>query len=115
MRTLIVGALAATLAGCSCKVTPLSGLEVCTAADGFACLGSSSSAQRWAGLEPSPLTANTAPATDKAPRAAAPVKRVPAQSGDKTLHAARTTKPAPDAAKVEPAAAAQPAEDIDPV
>lgn len=114
MRTLIVGALAATLAGCSCYVTPPSGLEACTAADGFACLDKSSSAQRWAGLEPSSSTANTAPATDKSLRAAAPMKRLPAQSGDKTLHAAKTTKPAPDAAKVEPAAAVQP-EEIDPV
>jgi hypothetical protein len=114
MRTLIVGALAATLAGCSCNVTPLSGLEACTAADGFACLGKSSSAQRWAGLEPSPSTANTAPPIDNAALPAATKKRVRARSGDKTLHAARTTKPAPDAAKVEPAASVQP-EEIDPV
>jgi hypothetical protein len=115
MRTLIVGALAATLAGCSCYVTPPSGLEACTAADGFGCFGKSSSAQRWAGLEPSPSTVNTAPATDKAARPTVPMKRVPAHSGDKTHHAAKAAKPAPDAAKVEPAAAVQPAEEIDPV
>jgi hypothetical protein len=115
MRTLIVGALAATLAGCSCYVTPPSGLEACTAADGFACLGKSSSAQRWAGLEPSSSAASTATATDKAARPTAPMKRVPAHSGDKTHHAAKTAKPAAEAAKAEPAAAVQPAEDIDPV
>jgi hypothetical protein len=113
MRTLIVGALAATLAGCSCYVTPPSGLEACTNADGFACLGKSSSAQRWAGLEPSSSAASTT--TDKAARPTAPMKRVPAGSGDKTHHAAKTAKPAADAAKVEPAAAVQPAEEIDPV
>ena len=39
MRTLIVGALAATLVGCSCFVSPQSGIEACTGADGrgFAC------------------------------------------------------------------------------
>ena len=115
MRTLIVGALAATLAGCSCFVTPQSGLEACASPDGFACLDKSSSAYRWAGLEPSSSAASTTPAVDKAPRPAATKPRLAAHSGDKTLHATRTAKPAPDAAKVEPAAAVQPAEEIDPV
>jgi hypothetical protein len=52
---------------------------------------------------------------DKAPRPAATKKRVPAHAGDKTLHATKAAKPAPDTAKVEPAAAGQPAEEIDPV
>lgn len=115
MRTLIFGALAATLAGCSCYVTPPSGLEACTAADGFGCLGKSSSAQRWAGLEPSSSAASTTPTVDKAAHPAAPMKRVRAHSGGKTSHAAKAAKPAPDAAKVEPAAAERPVEDIDPV
>ena len=114
MRTLIVGALAATLVGCSCYVTPQSGLEACAGADGFACLDRNSAARRWTAPEPSSSDATAAP-TEKAARRATTMKRLSAHSGGETLHAGKAAKPTPDAAKVEPVATTQPPEAIDPV
>jgi hypothetical protein len=37
MRTLLIGALAATLVGCSCLLPPQASIEGCTDANGFAC------------------------------------------------------------------------------
>jgi hypothetical protein len=115
MRTLIVGALAATLVGCSCYLTPQSGLDACAGADGFGCLDRNSGARRWAAPEPSSSGASTPTPPEKAARRAATVKRLSARSGDKTLHVDKATKSAPDAAKVEAAAAMQTPEAIDPV
>ena len=115
MRTLIVGALAATLVGCSCYVTPQSGLEACTIADGFACLDRNSTARRWTAPEPSSSDASTATPPEKVARRAATVKRLSAHSSGKTLHAGKAAKSTPDAAKVEPAAVMQDPEAIDPV
>ena len=113
MRTLIFGALTATLVGCSCYVTPQSVFEACSGADGFACLDRS--ARRWAAPEPSSSEASTATSADKAARRGATMKRLSAQSSGKTLHAAKAAKSAPDAAKAEPAAAIQDPDAIDPV
>jgi hypothetical protein len=110
MRTLIVGALAATLAGCSCHVASLSGLDACAGADPFACLDKNSGARRWTAPEPSSSDASTA-TKEKAARPKAPTKRLSTLSGDKTL---RTEKSEKSDAKVEPAAVTQP-EEIDPV
>jgi len=104
MRTLIVGALAATLVGCSCYVTPQSIFEACSGADGFACLDRS--ARRGTAPEPSSSDASTATPPEKPARRAATMKRLSAHSSGKTLHASKTAKFTPDAAKVEPAAAA---------
>jgi hypothetical protein len=112
MRTLIVGALATTLVGCSCYLTPQSGLDACAGADGFACLDRNSTARRWTTPEPSSSDAST---SEKATRRAATMKRLSAHSSDKTVPAWKAAKPVPDAAKVEAAAAAQPPEAIDPV
>ena len=112
MRTLIVGALAATLVGCSCYVTPQSIFEACSGADGFACLDRS--ARRWTAPEPS-SEASTATSAEKASRRAVPMKRLSAHSGGKTPHAEKAAKSTPDAAKIEPAAAMQDPDAIDPV
>ncbi|MGQ0684954.1 hypothetical protein [Bradyrhizobium sp.] len=114
MRTLIVGALATTLVGCSCFVTPQSGLEACTGADGFACLDRNSGARQRTAPEPSPSDASTATPKEKAARRATTMKQLSAHSSGKTRHAGKAAKSTPDAAKVEPAAAIQPPE-IDPV
>jgi hypothetical protein len=115
MRTLIVGALATTLVGCSCYLTPQSGLEACAGADGFACLDRNSGARRWTAPEPSSSDASTATPTEKAARRAATMKRLSAHSRGKTLHAGKAAKSSPDAAKVEPAAVMQAPEEIDPI
>jgi hypothetical protein len=109
MKTLIVGALAATLAGCSCHVASLPSLDACAGADGFACLGKNAGARRWAAPEPSSSDASTA-TKEKASREAT-MKRLSALSNSKTLQADKSEK---SAAKVEPAAVTQP-EAIDPV
>lgn len=114
MRTLIVGALAATLVGCSCYVTPQSGLEACTGADGFACLDRNSSAHQRTAPEPSLSGASTETSKGKPARKATTMKQSSAHSSGKTLHAGKAAKSTLDAAKVEPASAAQPPE-IDPV
>src|SRR5262249_43957252 len=113
MRTLIVGALTATLVGCSCYVTPQSIFEACSGADGFACLDKS--ARRWTAPEPSSSDASTVTPPERAARRAATTKRLSARSSGKTLHAAKAAKSTPDAAKVEPAAVMQDPDAIDPV
>jgi hypothetical protein len=115
MRTLIVGALATTLVGCSCYLTPQSGLEACAGADGFACLDRNSSARRSTAPEPSSSEASTATSAEKAARRAATVKRVSARSSDKAPRADKAAKSTPDAAKVEPAPVIQDPDAIDPV
>jgi len=114
MRTLIAGALAASLVGCSCYLTPRSDLEACTGADGFACLDRNSTARRQTAPEPSSSEPSTATPAEKPARRAA-TKRLSAHSSGKTLHASKTAKSTPDAAKVEPAAAIQDPDAIDPV
>lgn len=52
MRTLLVGALAVTLVGCSCFVSPQAGVEACTGAvGGFACFDRTAVGQA---IEPKP-------------------------------------------------------------
>jgi hypothetical protein len=115
MRTLIAGALAATLVGCSCYLTPQSGLEACSVADGFACLDRNSGARRGTAPQSSSSDASTATPPEKTARRAATMKRLSAHSSGKTIHAAKAAKSTPDAAKVEPAAVMQDPEAIDPV
>lgn len=121
MRTLVVGALAAILAGCSCFVSPQSGIQACTGADGggFACFDRNVAASRLGqATEPEPSSFDTSTATPKerTSLASRTAKPSPAHAGGKTRHAGKTAMPTTsDAAKVEPAAASQPTEAIDPV
>jgi hypothetical protein len=43
MRTLLIGALAATLVGCSCLLPPQASMEACT--NGFACFDRTTASQ----------------------------------------------------------------------
>jgi hypothetical protein len=129
MRALVVGALAATLVGCSCFVSPQSGIEACTGADGrgFACFDRSVPAARLSQTtepEPTSLDPSTTTPREKAALAARTVKPSSGHSGRTSRHAGKATKSATAAAatveptataKVEPAAAGQPADAIDPV
>src|SRR6267378_1259354 len=45
MRALLVGALAATLVGCSCLLPPQASIEGCTDANGFACFDRTAASQ----------------------------------------------------------------------
>ena len=91
MRTLFVGALAATLVGCSCYVSPHASMEACTGAGGsaLACLDRSSVNQT---IEPEPVSTpktkpNIAAKTEKSPSAHARHK------SDLAMDAAKPTTP----------------------
>lgn len=119
MRTLVIGALAATLVGCSCFVSPQSGIEACTGADGsgFACFDRSAAVDRLSqGTEPEssfePGTATQKEKTALAARTAKPS----AHAGGKTRHARKAEASTTIAvAKAEPAAAPHQPDPIDPV
>jgi hypothetical protein len=121
MRTLLVGVLAATLAGCSCFVSPQSGVEACTGADGrgFACFDRNAGPSRLSQAtepEPSSFDPSTPTSIEKTALAARTAKPSSAHAPDKTRHAGKAAKPiATAAAEAEPTAAAPPSDAIDPV
>jgi hypothetical protein len=125
MRTLIVGALAATLVGCSCFVSPQSGVEACTGVDGhgFACFDRNVAVSRLSqATEPTP-DPGTAASKEKTVLAARTAKPSSAHGG-KTRHAGKAEKSTIAAAskaepvttaRAEPTAAAPQPDAIDPV
>jgi hypothetical protein len=56
MRALLIGALAATLVGCSCPLRPQVAMELCPEANGFACFDST---DRSLSIEPKPASFKT--------------------------------------------------------
>jgi hypothetical protein len=119
MRTLVVGALAATLVGCSCFVSPQSGMEACTGADGrgFACFDRNAPVNRLSQAPEPDSSLDPAPTTrEKTARAARTAKPSSAHAGGKTRRADKAEDSATTiAAAAEPAAAAAPPDPIDPV
>ena len=69
MRALLIGALAASLAGCSCFLPPQASIEGCTDANGTACIGPSAANQSirptQASFKTDPPAAETRPAIPK--------------------------------------------------
>lgn len=111
MRTLFAGALAATVVGCSCYVSPQAGLDACAGGSGLACLDRSSVNQT---IEPEPAASDTNRSARKARSRSAtrreqPVSAHARHEADLAKNAATSTAPATKveqaAAKVEPAAA----------
>jgi hypothetical protein len=119
MRALIAGALAATLVGCSCYVSPQSGIEACTGADarGFACFDRNAGSRLGQATEPEPASfgSNSTTPKEKPALAARTVKRSAVHSGHTTRHAKAPKSTPPAAADVETAAAGQAREAFDPV
>jgi hypothetical protein len=119
MRTLIVGALAATLVGCSCYVPPQSGFEACTG--GYACYDRNGAPNHLSqATEPEPSSVDKSPAVSREKTALAARTAKPSSHADKTpRHASQSTRSTATAdAKVEPApanAVAPPPDAIDPV
>ena len=120
MRTLIVGALAASLVGCSCYVPPQSGFEACTG--GVACYdGNVAPSHLSRATEPDPSSVDKAPAgsNEKTAIAARTAKPSSAHADKSSRHASQSSKSTATAdAKVEPApanAVAPPPAEIDPV
>ena len=63
MRTLLIGALAATLVGCSYPLPPQASMEACTDANGFGCFNRTAASRP---IEPTPASSKTNSATTKA-------------------------------------------------
>jgi hypothetical protein len=114
MRTLLIGALAATLVGCSCLLPPQAGMEACTNANVFACLDRTAAGQP---IEPQPASfkADSAAIKVKPTIAAKTEKPSSAHVRDRPHLATKKAKSTMIAAKVEPPASGQPAETSDPV
>ena len=120
MRTLIIGALATTLVGCSCYVPPQSGFEACTG--GYACYdGNGALSHLSQATEPEPSSVDKSPAApkEKTALAARTAKPSSAHADKTTRHAGRSTKSTATAdANIWPApasAVAPPPDAIDPV
>jgi hypothetical protein len=102
MRTLLIGALAATLAGCSsCPLPPQAGMRSCTDTNGFACFDRTAARQSNA-PKPVSFKANSAPLEIKPAIAAKTEKPSSAHARDKAHLATKTEKPTTIAAKGEP-------------
>jgi hypothetical protein len=100
MRTLFIGALAATLVGCSYPLSPQAGVESCTEANGLACFDRTAASQP---IEPKPASSETNSATAEITStiAAKPEKPSSAHGRNRTHVAMKTAKPTMIAAKVE--------------
>jgi hypothetical protein len=107
MRTLLIGALAATLVGCSCLLPPQASMEACTDANWFACFDRTAAIQP---IEPKPASFNTNSATIeiKSTIAAKTEKPSSAHARDRAHLAVKTAKPSLIAAKVQPPASRTP-------
>ena len=114
MRTLLIGALAATLVGCSCPLSRQASMEACTDANGFACFDKTALSQP---IEPKPASSNDNSATTKVKSTIAKTEKpLPADASVRAFHLdAKKAKPTMIAAKVEPPASGQPATTSDPV
>ena len=103
MRTLLIGALAATLVGCSYPLSPQAGMESCTEADGLACFDRTAASQP---IEPKPASSETNSATTEIKSAIAAKTEKPssARARDRAHVAMKKAKSTMIAAKVEPPA-----------
>jgi len=124
MRTLIVGALAATVAGCSCFMSPQASLDACASADGggIACHDRNATASRLSQIviEPDTAEANSASPRAKSAHAAKAARATSTHKDGTTRHAKREAKSTVANAESPPAKSesppvAPPPETIDPV
>jgi hypothetical protein len=115
MRTLFVGALAATLVGCSCYVSPQTGFEACTGATGnwFACSDRTAVTQT---LEPelASFDVNSVKPAAKS-KITTSTEKPSARAADKIRLAKGAAKSNARATQVDPSAAGPPTEASDPV
>ena len=103
MRTLLIGALAATLVGCNRLLPPQAGMESCTDANRLACFDRAAASQP---IEPEPALFKTNSATTEinSTIAAKTEKPSPAHARDNAHLAMKTPKSPMIPAKVEPPA-----------
>jgi hypothetical protein len=114
MRTLLIGALAATLVGCSCLLPPRASMEAYTDTKGFACFDRTAASQPIE-LAPASFKANSATIKVKSTITAKTEKPSSAHARDRAHLAMKTGKSTMIATKVELPASGQPAETSDPV
>ena len=113
MRTLLIGALAATLVGCSCPLSRQASMEACTDANGVACFDRTAASQP---IEPKPASFNANSATTKVKSTIAKTEKpLPADARDRAVHLDAKKAKLTMIAKVEPPASGQPAATSDPV
>jgi hypothetical protein len=90
MRTLLIGALAATLVGCSCPLPPQASIKGCTDANGLACFDRMAASQPIE-LKPASFKADSATTEFKSTIAGKTQKPSSARARDRAL-AMKTTK-----------------------
>lgn len=114
MRTLFIGIMVATLAGCSCLLPPQASMDACTDANGFGCLNRTAATRP---VEPAPASSKTNSTTTKGKPAVAAKTEEPsaAHVRDKSHLAAKAAKSAVIEAKVETPPSGPLAEMSDPV
>jgi hypothetical protein len=114
MRTLLIGALSAILAGCSCLLPPQASMKACTNANGFACFDRTAASQP---IELKSASFNANSATIKVKSTTAKTEKPgSADTRDRATHLdTQKAKSTVIAAKVEPSASGRPAETSDPV
>ena len=91
MRTLLIGALAATLVGCSCLLPPQASIEGCTDANGFACFDRMAVSQPIE-LKPASFKTESATTEIKSTIAAKTQKPSSAHARDRAHLAMKTAK-----------------------
>jgi hypothetical protein len=103
MRAVLISVLAATLAGCGCRLPPQPGMETCTDANGFACFDRTAASQP---VEPKPASFQTDSAIIeiKSTITAKTEKPSSAYARDSAHLATKTAKPTMIAAKAEASA-----------
>ena len=114
MRTLLIGALAATLVGCSYPLPPQASMEACTDANGLGRLNRTAASRP---IEPAPASSRTSSETTKVKPAVAAKTEQPstAHVRDRPQLAEKKAKSTVIEAKVEAPASGRPAETSDPV
>jgi hypothetical protein len=114
MRTLLIGALAAIVAGCSCLLPPQASMEGCGEAKGLACFDRTAASEP---IEPRPALFNASTTTKKARSRTAKAEKPPsAANSNAVIHPdAKEADATTTTAKIEPPASIQPSEMSDPV
>ena len=114
MRTLLIGALAATLVGCGYPSLPVANMDACTDATGLGRLNMTAASRP---VEPAPASSKASSATTKGKPAVAAKTEAPstAHVRDRPHLAAKEAKSSVIEAKVEAPASGRPAETSDPV
>ena len=98
MRTLLIGALAATLVGCNCLLPPQAAMESCTDANRFSCF------DRAAAIEPEPASFKTNSATTEIKSTVAAETEKPSSAHARERAHLTAARSAMIAGQVEPSA-----------